>query len=84
MGQIDALKEEKKKFLDEKNRLIALNEQLSKEKKVFGVKLTKANEQLQYLKKKMGKRDNEDDTNDGDATKENQSPNENVPDDGNE
>lgn len=84
MGQIDALKEEKKKMLEEKNRLIAMNEQLSKEKKVFDVKMTRANEQLQYLKKKIGKRDNDDDTKDGDATKENQSPNENVPGAGNE
>lgn len=73
MKEIDALKQEQKAVLEEKNKLMALNEQLVKEKMVAGVKLAQTSEQLQYLKKKMDKHDSNADS------KENQSPKQKDP-----
>lgn len=69
MEEIDALKEERKAMVEEKNRMMALNEQLAKEKRMFGVKLAHTTEQLEYLKKKVDKRDT------AGHSKENQCPN---------
>lgn len=60
MKKIEELKEDRKKFA-------ALQEKTAKEKEMLAMKYTRANEQLQYMMKKFGKRN--------DASKENQNPN---------
>lgn len=79
MDEIEALKEERK-------QMMALQEKTAKEKQVLTVKFDKANEQLQFLVKKLGKRDNvskdkngpnnggDGPNGDGDTSKENKAP----------
>lgn len=60
MKEIEELKEDRKK-------VAALHEKTAKEKEMLTIKYTKTNEQLQYMVKKFGKRD--------DTSKENRNPN---------
>lgn len=60
MKEIDELKKDRE-------RIAALHEITAKEKEMLAIKYTRSNEQLKYMMKKFGKRD--------DASKENQNPN---------
>lgn len=72
LEQIDALKEER-------NQMAAMQEKLAKEKEMLAVKFNRANEQLQYMVKKMEKRGNASkeniQPNDGDISMQNKQPN---------
>lgn len=50
-----AMLEERRRMLAEQEELRQLNDKLSKEKNVIGIRLANSNEQLQYLKRKLSK-----------------------------